>query len=95
MAKSSTEITVLIGDKPAFEYRDILDYSIDSSVLTLADSFELKIANPPAGTSRRAGATSFASTRRILRSTAARAPRSSRAACATSTGCRTSRAARS
>lgn len=45
MAKSTTEISALIG-KPAFEYRNILEYSIDSSVLTVSDNFELRVANP-------------------------------------------------
>jgi prophage tail gpP-like protein len=46
MTKSTTEITALVGNAPAIEYRDLLEYSIDSHVLTLADAFELKFANP-------------------------------------------------
>jgi prophage tail gpP-like protein len=46
MAQVVTQITALIGKAPAIEYRDLLEYSIDSHVLTLSDAFELKFANP-------------------------------------------------
>jgi hypothetical protein len=38
MANGTTQIAALIGRAPAIEYRDLLEYSIDSHVLTLADA---------------------------------------------------------
>lgn len=54
MAEDKTQISVQIGQPPPpggtqgsfVEYRDLVSYSIDSNVCTLADAFTLKIVNP-------------------------------------------------
>lgn len=45
VAQNKTIVTVQIGDPP-FEYSDVLEYEIDSNVLTLMDTFTVRFANP-------------------------------------------------
>lgn len=46
MAEDLTTISLQIGQSPQQEFRDLVEYSIDSNALSLMDCFSVKIANP-------------------------------------------------
>lgn len=46
MAENTTQISVQLGPAPAQEFRDLTEYAIDSSVLTLMDTATVTITNP-------------------------------------------------
>lgn len=46
MSTDLTSISLQVGPNPPLEFSDLVEYSIDSNVLTLADGFTAKVANP-------------------------------------------------